>query len=142
MSAVSCKRVWLGALVGGVVWIIWSGIVHMVILAGDYAGAQEAGAVLAEPRYGFFLPVYFACLLVMSYVLAWLYAGVRATFGAGPGTALRVGALTGFAIAFPLNFSAAAWDPVSRVLPFWWMIELWVGAILATLIAGWLYRDD
>jgi hypothetical protein len=142
MAAVSCKRVWLGALVGGIAWIIWSGIVHMVILADHYAGAQKAGVMLSEPRYGFFLPVYFACLLIMAYVLAWLYAGVRATFGAGPATALKVGALAGFAIAFPLNFSAAAWDPVGRIFPFWWMIELWVGAILATLIAGWLYRDD
>ena len=28
-----------------------------------------------------------------------------------------------------------------RALPFGWMIELWLGAILATLVAGWLYKD-
>jgi len=142
MAAVSCKRVWLGALAGGIVWIVWSGIVNMVILAGRYPAAQEAGELLTQPRYGFFLPVYFASLLVMAYVLAWLYAGVRSTFGSGPGTALKVGALAGFAIAFPTNFSTAAWAPISRVFPLWWMVELWVGAILATLVAGWLYRDD
>ena len=84
-------------------------------------------------------------LLVMLFVLAaicaWLYVGVRATRGAGPRTALSVGALVGFASGFPLAFSLAAWAPFSRVIPLWWMLDLWVGAILATLVAGWLYRD-
>jgi hypothetical protein len=28
-----------------------------------------------------------------------------------------------------------------RGLPFGWMLEMWVGAILATLVAGSLYKD-
>jgi hypothetical protein len=28
-----------------------------------------------------------------------------------------------------------------RIFPFWWMLETWVGAILATFVAGWLYQD-
>lgn len=142
MASVSCKRVWLGALAGGIVWILWSGIVNMVILADRYAEAQETGRFLAEGRYGFFLPVYFVSLILAAYVLAWLYAGVRGTFGPGPGTALRVGVLAGFAMGFPLNFSSATWAPISRAFPLWWMAEMWVGAILATLVAGWLYRDE
>jgi hypothetical protein len=30
---------------------------------------------------------------------------------------------------------------VDRALPFGWMIEMWLGAILAALVAGWLYKD-
>ena len=142
MSEVNSKRVFLGALAGGLVWIIWSGVVNMVFLAGAYATAQESGSLLAEPRYPFFMVVYFLSLFVMAYVLAWLYAGVRRSYGAGALTAIKVGVLAGFALAFPLNFSTATWVPISRVFPLWWMLEGWVGAILAALVAGWLYRDE
>jgi hypothetical protein len=37
---------------------------------------------------------------------------------------------------------AAINAPFARVLPLWWMLELWFGAILASLVAGWLYRDQ
>lgn len=141
MAEVNTKRVWLGALGGGVVWIIWSGIINTAILGGHYMVVQEAGTMLKEPRYGFFLPAYFISLLLIAYVLAWLYAGVRQTYGPGPGTALKLGVFAGFAIAFPLNFSTAAWSPMGRIFPLWWMIELWVGAVLASLIAGWIYKD-
>jgi len=30
---------------------------------------------------------------------------------------------------------------VSRFLPLGWMLDLWGGAILATLVAGWLYKE-
>jgi hypothetical protein len=36
------------------------------------------------------------------------------------------------------SFAAVAW---SAVLPLFWTIELWVGAILASLVAGWVYKD-
>ncbi|NOZ94750.1 MAG: hypothetical protein GXP47_08445 [Acidobacteria bacterium] len=142
MESVSSKRVLLGALAGGIVWIVWSSIVNAVILAGRYhAMMQRPGGLLKEPRYPFFVPVYFLALLLAAYVLAWLYAGVRRSYGAGPRTALAVGILVGFVAAFPLNFSTAAWAPIPRIFPLWWMIELWVGAILATLVAAWLYQD-
>jgi hypothetical protein len=49
--------------------------------------------------------------------------------------------LVGFAAGFPVNLSVAAWAPFSRVLPLGWMLDLWVGAILAATVAGWLYKD-
>jgi hypothetical protein len=33
------------------------------------------------------------------------------------------------------------WAPVSRHLPLWWMLDLWLGAIFASLVAGWIYKD-
>ena len=142
MAFVNSKRVLIGAVAGWVAWVVWSGIVNMVILGERYAGAQAAGTLLQEPRYPFFLPVYFLALLGVSYILAWLYAGIRSTYGAGPGTAIKLGALSGFAIAFPLSFSTACWAPMSRVFPMWWMLELWLGAILASFIAAYFYKDQ
>jgi hypothetical protein len=141
MVSVNTRRVWLGALGGWVAWMIWSAIVNLVILMPRYVAAQKTGAMLAHPRYPFFMPAWFVELFVLAAICAWLYAGVRATRGPGPKTALCVGALVGFASGFPLAFSLAAWAPFSRVISLWWMLDLWVGAILATLVAGWLYRD-
>jgi hypothetical protein len=141
MAAVNTRRVALGAVVGGVVWTIWSLIVHAVILESHYTAAQGANQLLKESRYPLFLAYWIITIFLLAYVLAWFYASVRATRGAGPGTALTVGLLVGFAAGLPVNLSVAAWAPFSRVLPLGWMLDLWVGAILAAMVAGWLYRD-
>jgi hypothetical protein len=106
-----------------------------------YAAAQKGGTMLVQPRYPFFVPVWFVVLFVVALICARFYAGVRATRGPGPKTALCVGAGVGFASGFPIAFSLAAWAPFSRVIPLGWMLDLWVGAILATLVAGWLYKE-
>ena len=114
---------------------------NVVLLASRYAEAQNSGLLLKLPRYRLFPLYWLVMIFILSYVVAWLYASVRATCGAGPWTALKVGVLTGFAAGFPVNLAVASWSPLNRVLPFWWMMDLWVGAILATLLAGWLYKD-
>ncbi len=137
MAAINSKRVWLGGAVGFVVWAIWSFVVN----SGFRVAGQQAGWLLSEPRYGFFLPVYFLALLLVSVGMAWLYASVRATQGPGPKTALKIGVLVGFAAGFPSNFVITTWFPLSRIYPLWWTLELWLGAILAALVAGWLYKE-
>jgi hypothetical protein len=135
------SRVWLGGLAGGVVWLIWSFLVgHFIIGDARYVAAQNAGLFLKEPRYPF-LGQWIVILFVLGVIVAHLYAWARQTLGAGPGTALKVGFLVGFAAGFPLNFAQAAWSPVDRVFPLGWMLEMWVGSILAALVAGWLYKD-
>ncbi len=141
MAAVNTRRVVLGAVVGGVVWTIWSMVVNVAILGSRYTVAQSAGQLLKEPRYHFFLGYWIVTLFLVSYVLAWLYASVRATRGAGPGTALKLGILVGFAAGFPLNLSTATWAPFGRMFPLWWMLDIWVGCVLAALVAGWLYKE-
>jgi hypothetical protein len=140
-AAVNTKRAALGAVAGGVVWSIWSTVINLAIEMPRYAEAQNAGLLLKQPRYGFFVGYWIITIFLLSWVVAWLYSSVRATRGAGPGTAVSVGLLVGFAAGFPINLSVATWFPVSRFLPLWWMLDLWIGAILASLVAGWLYRD-
>jgi hypothetical protein len=141
MATVNTGRVVLGALVGGVVWSIWSTVVNVVILGPRYANAQGSKLMLAHARYSWFPVYWIVTIFLLAYVVAWLYSSVRATRGAGPGTALTVGLLVGFAAGFPMNLSAAAWSPIGRYLPLWWMLDLWVGAIIASLLAGWIYKD-
>lgn len=142
MAAVNNRRVFLGALAGGVVWVIWSVVVNMAVLAPRYAAAQQAGLFLKQPRYSAFPVVWIVTLFLLSYIGAWLYASARATRGANAGTAFKIGLFVGFAAGFPMNFAMSTWSPISRGFPLWWMLELWVGAIAATLVAGWLYRDQ
>lgn len=141
MAAINTRRVLWGALAGGVVWNIWSIIVNMVVLRGRYEAAQQAGTLLMEPRYPFFVGQWIVLLFVLAFIVAWLYASARAARGAGPKTAALIGFLVGFAAGFPCNFATAVWAPISRYFPLWWMLELWVGAILAALVGGWLYQD-
>jgi hypothetical protein len=45
-----------------------------------------------------------------------------------------------FLAGFPNHFAQETWFAVDRVLPFEWMFEM-LGASLAALVAGWLYKD-
>jgi len=136
------SRIWLGGFAGGVVWLIWSFVPGRLII-GDarYVAAQNAGLFLKESRYPFFVGQWIVIVFVLAIIVAHLYAWTRHTLGAGPATALKIGFLVGFAAGFPENFAQAAWSPVERMFPLGWMLDMWVGSILAALVAGWLYKD-
>ena len=136
------SRVWLGGLAGGVVWLIWSFLTGRLLIGNDrYLAATNAGLFLKQPRYAFFLGQWIVILFVLAIIVSHLYAWTRQTLGPGPGTALKIGCLVGFAAGFPGNFAQACWSPIDRMFPLGWMLDMWVGSILATLVAGWLYRD-
>lgn len=135
------SRIWLGGLAGGVVWNAWSFLIYWRITGARYAAAQNAGLFLKSPRYPFFAVQWIVLLFILSIAVAHLYAWARAGLGPGPGTALRVGFLAGFFAGFPDNFAQATWSAVGRALPFGWMVEMWLGAILAALVAGYFYKE-
>jgi len=143
MALVNTKRVWLGGLVGGIVWWVWGMIVYYGLMMPKYQAAMQAGTMLSreQARYPFFMVVWIVQFLVMGLLLAALYAGVRVAWGPGPGTAVKVGLIGGFLAGFPVNFYLATWAPMSRGIPAGWLLELLVGAVLATLVAGWFYRE-
>jgi hypothetical protein len=137
------KRVLIGGLAGGIAWIVWSCIVSMVFLSPTYMAEGQAGHLLAQPRYGasMFFTGWAVALLLVSCIAAWLYAAVRASLGAGPKTAFKVGAVLGFAAGIPVNLYVISWSPLTTSVPIWWVADMWVGAIIATLVAGSLYKD-
>ena len=123
-------------------WTVWSFAIGMLIIGeARYIKAQQDGVFLTQPRYPFFMGVWIVALFALSYACAWLYAHVRRSAGAGPATAACVGAWVGFAAGFPGNFAQSTWLNADRMLPLGWMLDLWGGAILAALVAGWLYRE-
>jgi hypothetical protein len=140
--ALNRGRIWLGGLAGGVVWTLWSLIVgRYVITDARYVAMQNAGHFLKTPRYPFFVGAWIVLLFILAIAVAHLYAWARQGLGPGPGTALKIGFLAGFFAGFPSNFAQATWSAVGRALPFGWMVEMWLGAILAALVAGFLYKE-
>ncbi len=139
--AVNKRRVFLGALVGGAVWTAWSFFVNAYLLQHFYTTAQAENHILANPRYPLFVAYWIVTLFVLSYILIWLYVSLRVTLGPGFVTAFRLAFLAGFAMGFPISLSLAAWAPFSRVISLGWMVDLWGGAVLSTVIAAWLYKE-
>lgn len=136
------KRVWIGGLVGGLVWNIWSFLDgYFIIGFSRYTAAQQRGIFLPAPRYPAFQLQWTVLLFILAICMAHLYAWSRTTLRPGPGAALKVGAVVGFVAGFPMSFAQAAWSPLERIFPLGWMLELWIGAILSTLVAGALYKD-
>jgi hypothetical protein len=146
--AINERRVRRGALLGGGVFFVWSLITEFVgapgLVGSDrLATAVRAGFLLEQGRIPLwlFLLVWFASLCVVSYGAAWAYAGLRATYGAGPATAAKLGLLVGFAAGFPLNFAHAVFQGLAPLFWVVWMIEMGMGGVLATLAAARIYRD-
>ncbi len=67
--------------------------------------------------------------------------GLGGAWGAHQLAAWWIGGLLGFVAGFPMAFALAAWATFDRVFQLWWMLELWVGAVFATLVAGACYRE-
>jgi len=133
-------RIWMGGIAGGVVWNVWSFVIGMRQFP-LYDAMQKQGLFLKQPRYPFFAAHWIGLIFVMSILIAYLYAWSRATAGPGLKTATKVGMMVGFCAGVPGNFAQAAWSPVPRLLPLGWMLDLWVGAILASIVAGFLYKE-
>ena len=135
-------RIWLGGLAGGVVWTLWSLLIgRYVITDARYVAAQNAGFFLKTPRYPYFVVQWIVLLFILAIAVAHLYAWARQGLGPGPGAALKVGFLVGFFAGFPENFAQATWFAGDRGLPFGWMVEMWLGAILAAEVAGFFYKE-
>jgi len=133
-------RIWLGGVVGGVAWNVWSTIIGMR-MGPFYEAMQKQGYFLKESRYPLFVGQWIALIFVLSILVAHVYAWSRATIGPGLRTAIKVGMLVGFCAGVPGNFAQAAWSPIPRVMPLGWMMDMWGGAILAAVVAGWLYKE-
>jgi hypothetical protein len=133
-------RIWLGGIVAGVVWSLWSFFIGTRLVPFE-AAMQSAGIFLKQSRYPLFPLQWIVLIFAMSILLAHLYAWSRATAGPGPRTALKIGMIVGFCAGVPGNFGVAAWSPMPRMLPLGWMLDMWIGSILATLVAGFLYKE-
>lgn len=133
-------RIFVGGILGGIVFCVVSGIVNWLVLPGRYELLQEQGHIREAARLPY-LPIYILFLLLASIGLVYLYAAARQRLGPGPRTALIVGIWVGLIAGLPGNFIQYAWTYVGGNVSMWWTIEMVAGCTLATLVGGWYYRE-
>jgi len=148
MAAINSRSVRVGALWGGVVFVVWSllmefGVSYLIVGKDRMDIAMNAGWFLKEPRVPvwLFFVVWIVCLFLIAWGLAWLYANLRATAGPGPKTAATLGLIVGFAAGFPMEFAHAVYQPLTGRYAVVWFLEMLIGCILAALVAGKVYRE-
>ena len=140
MIAINQKRLLMGSFLGFAVWAIWSGFLNLAVLASRYRVEQDAGHLLKHHSYSVYLLSWFLTIFLFSAIAAQLYAWARASLGPGLRTALTVGPLVGFLAAMQIEVITSRF-PIDHRFTVLWIIDLVVGAILATLVAAWVYKD-
>lgn len=94
MSTINMKRVAIGGLIAGMVLGAIDIVMFGMVLKAPMAVAMRA---LPKPRMlDLQVPWYVFLDLVAGIAIVWLYAAMRARFGAGPSTALKAGAVGWF----------------------------------------------
>ena len=141
MANLNGKRIVTGGLLGGLVWNVWSFLINGLLLSGRYQNEIAGGCLTKDSRYPFFLAYWVVLLFVLGVVLAWLYAACRSTLGPGPLSALKVGLAAGILGGLPGNLAQIFWASISQWLPLGWAVDMVGGCVLATLVAGWYYRE-
>lgn len=90
MPKIDIRKVVIGGLIAGAILGAIDLITFGIVLKAPMAVAMQA---LPKPRMiAFQVPWYLGVDVLAGIGLVWLYAAMRPRFGAGPGTAARVGA--------------------------------------------------
>ncbi len=91
MGKINWGRVILGGLVAGVVINILEFVLHGVLLRSDWEAAMTALGKSMQAGGAASMVYYNLGGFVAGLAGAWLYAGIRPRYGAGPGTAAKAG---------------------------------------------------
>jgi hypothetical protein len=138
MGKINWGRVFLGGLAGGVIVLGIDILVNGVLFGAEWKAAFEKLGYPPAPS-GIIVLAVWALLVGLS--IAWLYAATRPRFGPGPATAVK----TGFAF-WIFGYGLPAIGLVSlHVFPTHLPLISAAGgiveSILASLVAGWTYRE-
>ena len=90
MASINTSKMLVAGVAAGVFLFLVDGVVNGVILADQWAAYQKSLGKTGEfsaAQMGIFAVLD----LVVGLLLAWMYAAIRPRFGAGAGTAIRVG---------------------------------------------------
>jgi hypothetical protein len=142
MARINVGRVLLGGIVAAFLLFIADGFIHEKLLHEHWMAAMRAaGRNVQAEEHGSDM-VYFATHdLLRGLALAWVYAAIRAQFGAGPKTAI-IASLAVWALMYPIMFIADVplgfYTPTMLVM--WSLYEL-IPTLVAGLVAGKLYKD-
>lgn len=138
-NKINYGRMILGGVLGGVVLFAVGFLVHGVLLKDNYMFFQTVGSVLMEPRESGML-IHSATTIISGLCLSMLYVVSRKFGGAGPMTAVKVGFTVGLFTIGGVSAEYAFYN-LGGMIPLMTLIDNIGGCILATLVAGMVYKD-
>ncbi len=142
MGKINVSRVIVGGIIAGVIFFLGDGVVHGVLLRDRWA---EIMAALGKSSgdVGSQHPGYFITYdLLKGLIASWLYAAIRPSLGAGPGTALIV-AIVVWLLVIPIPLlGLLPMNLFGRKFAAMWAFYGIVPILIGTLVAGWLYRES
>lgn len=141
MSKINLKRVFVGGLVAGIVFLILGFASYLFILGDEWKTVMDDLGYPIQETAGMYIYSIIACFVV-GIIAVWLYAAIRPRFGAGPKTAFLAGfvfwVLSGL-LAY-ISFGTTGMFPVNLLI-IDCLIYL-VTVIVATLLGAWVYREE
>jgi hypothetical protein len=142
MARINVGRVLLGGIVAAILMFLADGFIHQKLLHEHWLATMKAvGRSVHAEDHGPDLTYFALTEVLRGLVLAWVYAAIRAHFGAGPKTAI-IAALVVWALMFPIPFLSEV--PIgfysTTMLAMWSLYEL-ITTVVAGLVAGALYKD-
>jgi hypothetical protein len=140
MDRINMSRVVMGGLLAGLVINIGEMLFNGVLFADQMD--RVAARLNLQPPGGEAI-VYFVLLaFALGFMAVWLYAAIRARYGAGPTTAVCAGLATWFlAMVYPsVTMGVMGIFPTSLLIYglLWGLVEV----PLATLAGAWIYREE
>ena len=138
MKGINLGRVILGGLLAGVINNVSEYVLNEKVLRTEMeAGMKALGKSLPTSTQS--LCVWLIYGFVVGIASVWLYAAVRPRFGAGPGTAARVGIFMW--VMLSLLFTVAMWNmglfEIMPLLLVWELVQL----VIATVAGASLYKE-
>jgi len=140
MSQINMRKVIIGGLVAGVVLNVVDTVLYGVVLKDDMAAAMTAmnRPAMTNAQIPWFVFLDF----VAGVFLVWLYAAMRPRFGAGPGTAAKVGVAAWFIGILLVNlFNWPAEYPPHNIAIISTLVAL-VSVPLATVVGAKFYTEE
>ncbi|HET9385199.1 MAG TPA: hypothetical protein VFO67_08635 [Gemmatimonadales bacterium] len=140
MAKINMQKVIVGGLIAGVVLNVVDTVLYGIVLKDDMAAAMAAmnrpAMTTAQIPWFVFLD------FVAGVFLVWLYAAMRPRFGAGPGTAAKVGVAAWFLGILLVNlFNWPAEYPPHNIAIISTLVAL-VSVPLATVAGAKFYTEE
>jgi len=140
MSKINGARVVLGGLLAGVIINTSEFVLNTSVVGKDWEEVwRQLGRDPAEVAAS--IPIWILWSFLVGIFGTWIYAAIRPRFGPGPRTAVYAGIALWATVYLTFALAMVAMqllpDKLIWLSLFWGLAE----AILAVLVAGWVYKE-